>query len=297
MIKLPRTGFVLPAIVLLIALSISFLVPSATPVARAANGDGIPDNGGVSVPPSPVAEATPERKVEETVPEMPGWGKNREELFYRLTFLGVTAGYARFTIMGKTIVDGRQAWHLHVRGWTSQFLSVFYPVNNIMDYYLDVKTLAPIRIAVTKNEKNKFTDEVIMYDQDKGTITYWDKTLKKMEKKVEVVPNVHDPVTAVYYFRAKDAGVPERSRNVYAGRKLWQISSTNGGTETVPDESGQPVETTIIRPVIRRDGKLESKGDIKLWLTNDARRIPVKIYASIKIGTLVGKLIPPQEGG
>ncbi|HEY3490841.1 MAG TPA: DUF3108 domain-containing protein [Candidatus Deferrimicrobiaceae bacterium] len=227
----------------------------------------------------------------------PGWGKGHEELYYRLTFLGVTAGYARFSIMGKTIVDGRQVWHLHVRGWTSQFLSVFYPVNNIMDYYLDVKTLAPVRIDVTKNEKKKFTDEVVLYDQDKGQISYWDKTLTKMEKKVDVTPNVHDPVTAVYYFRAKDTGNPDRSRNVYAGRKMWQIASSRNGTETIPDEFGQPVETTIIRPIIRRDGKIESKGDIKMWLTNDERHIPIRIYASIKIGTLVGQLIPPQEGG
>lgn len=231
----------------------------------------------------------------------PGWGKGHEELSYRLTFLGVTAGYARFSIKGKTIIDGRQAWHLHVRGWTSQFLSVFYPVNNIMDYYLDVKTLAPIRIDTTKNEKKKFTDRVALYDQEKGEISYWDRSLKNLEKKVEVVPDVHDPVSAVYYFRAREVGNPERVRNMYAGRKMWQIASQTVGTETIPNEMGQPVDTIVVKPVIRRDGKLESKGDIKLWLTNDARRIPIRIYANIKFGTVVGQLIPPQappqEGG
>jgi hypothetical protein len=34
-----------------------------------------------------------------------------------------------------------------------------------------------------------------------------------------------------------------------------------------------------------------------MWLTNDARRIPIRIYANIKFGTVVGQLIPPQEGG
>ena len=58
----------------------------------------------------------------------------------------------------------------------------------------------------TKNEKKKFTDEIILYDQEKGLITYWDKSQKKVEKKVDVLPNVHDPVTAVYYFRARDTG-------------------------------------------------------------------------------------------
>jgi hypothetical protein len=270
------------------------------PIGPLGSGQASAENGQPAVVPPP-DNAAPhpvivDKPSDVSESEGPGWGKGREELYYRLTFLGVTAGYARFTIMGKTVIDGRQAWHLHVRGWTSQFLSVFYPVNNIMDYYLDVKTLAPIRIAVTKNEKKKFVDEILYYDQEKGLITYWDKTLKKVEKKVDVVPNVHDPVTAVYYFRAKDTGIPDRIRNVYAGRKMWQISSQSAGTETIPNEFGQPVDTIIIKPVIKRDGKLESKGDIKMWLTNDSRRIPIRIYADIKFGTLVGQLIPPQEG-
>ena len=84
---------------------------------------------------------------------------------------------------------------------------------------------------------------------------------------------------------------------MYAGRKMWQIASQTIGSETIPDETGHPVETTIIKPLISRDGKPENKGDIKLWMTNDARHVPVRIYAKIKFGTVVGQLIPPQEGG
>jgi hypothetical protein len=284
---------------LLAAFSLIAVLPAvpAVPPASAESGGAAtqppPDNGAET----PIPEAGNGKPADAVRAETPGWGKGHETLSYRLTFLGVTAGYARFTILGKTIVDGRHAWHLHVRGWTSQFLSVFYPVNNIMDYYLDVKTLVPIRIAVTKNERKKFTDEIILYDQEKGQITYWDRAMKNMEKRVDVVPEVHDPVTAVYYFRTRDAGNPDRSRNVYAGRKMWQIASRSIGTETIPDEFGRPVETTVIKPVIRRDGKLENKGDIKMWLTNDDRKVPLRIYADIKFGTVVGQLIPPQEGG
>lgn len=269
----------LGAILLLGVLAAAFHVPPFRLDAGAdnlANGAAARDNGPI---------------------DAPAWSRGREELFYRLTFLGVTAGYARFTIMGKTIVDGRPTYHLHVRGWTSAFLSVFYPVNNIMDYYLDVQTLEPVRIAVTKTEKKQFKDQVILYDQDKGVITYWDKGLTRMEKRVEVMPNVHDPVTAVYYFRTKDTGNPDRPRNMYAGRKMWQVASRSNGLETIPDEQGRPVETIVLRPVLKRDGKPESKGDIKMWLTNDERRVPIRIYADIKFGTVVGQLIPSQEGG
>jgi hypothetical protein len=287
-VKFPRRWF-LAALAASVLLAAGLLFPSGP----LANRQAAAENGGMPESGVPAGEGVRPRSQAEG----PGWGKGHEELCYRMTFLGVTAGYARFTILGKTIIDGRQAWHLHVRGWTSQFLSVFYPVNNIMDYYLDVKTLAPLRIDTTKNEKKKFKDGIALYDQEKGEITYWDRAMRNMEKKVEVVPDVHDPVSAVYYFRAREIGNPERVRNMYAGRKMWQIASETIGTETIPDETGQPVETIVIKPVIRRDGKLESKGDIKLWMTNDARRVPIRIYAKIKFGTVVGQLIPSQEGG
>jgi len=62
------------------------------------------------------------------------------------------------------------------------------------------------------------------------------------------------------------------------------------------------VDTIAVLPVIYRDGKPDPKGELKIWFSNDERRVPVRLYAKfrkIKDWTLVGELVPPaaKAGG
>jgi translation initiation factor IF-1 len=230
-------------------------------------------------------------------PNEPAWAVGKEELVYRVEFLGMTMGYARFTFKGKVAYNGKEVYHLNVRAWTSNFLSVIYPINDTIDYYLDVKTLAPLRQEYTSEVKRK--DDIAFYDQEKGKIVYRYKRNGEIRKRVDVPPEVHDPVSAAFYFRTRDLGASDRPRQVYAGRKLWQISTRTLGLERIDTPGGQ-VDTVVIQPIITRDGNPENKGDMKMWMTNDARHVPVKIYAKfrkIRMWTLTADLVPPQEGG
>jgi hypothetical protein len=201
-------------------------------------------------------------------------------------------GYARFRYDGKVSIAGKTAYHLNVRAWTSGILSYIYPINDTIDYYLDAETLAPIRQEFTHPEREK--DDVALYDQETGRITYRYRQSGKIRKQVITIPSVHDPVSVAYYFRWKDLGVENRPRNVYGGRKVYQISSRVLGYERIRTERGE-VDTIAILPLIRRDGKPDNKGDLKIWFSSDERRVPVRLYAKfhkIKDWTLVGELMP-----
>jgi len=209
-------------------------------------------------------------------------------------------GYARFRYDGKVSIDGKPAYHLNVRAWTSGILSFIYPINETIDYYLDTETIAPIRQEFTQRGKGK-EDDVALYNQETGKITYRYRQTGKIRKQVDTIPSVYDPVSVAYYFRWRDLGLENSPRNVYAGRKLYQISSRLLGNERIHTEHGD-VDTIAVLPVIRRDGKPDDKGDLKIWFSSDERRVPVRLYAKfhkIKDWTLVGVLIPPagKTGG
>ncbi len=223
---------------------------------------------------------------------LPGWAKSPEELVYRVDFIGITMGFALFRYNGKVSIAGKPAYHLNVRAWTSGILSYIFPINETIDYYLDAETLAPIRQEFTQRDREK--DDVALYDQETGKITYRYRQSGKIRKQVDTVPSVYDPVSVAYYFRWRDLGVENRPRNVYAGRKLYQISSRVLGNERIRTEHGE-VDTIAVLPLIRRNGKPDDKGDLKIWFSSDERRVPVRLYAKfrkIKDWTLVGELMP-----
>jgi hypothetical protein len=208
-------------------------------------------------------------------------------------------GYARFRYRGKVSIAGKPAYHLNVRAWTSGILSFIFPINETIDYYLDAETIAPIRQEYTQREKEK--DDVVLYDQETGRITYRYRQSGKIRKQVDTTPSVYDPVSVAYYFRWRDLGAENRPRNVYGGRKLYQISSRVLGKERIRTDHGE-VDTIAVLPLISRDGKPDDKGQLKVWFSDDGMRVPVRLYAKfrkIKEWTLVGELMPPaaKAGG
>jgi hypothetical protein len=222
---------------------------------------------------------------------LPEWAKSPEELVYRVDFVGITMGYARFRYQGKVLLAGKPAYHLNVRAWTSGVLSFIYPINETIDYYLDAETLAPIRQEFTQRAKGK--DDVALYNQETGRITYRYRQSGAIRKQVDTLPSIYDPVSVAYYFRWRDLGVENRPRNVYGGRKVYQISSRVLGNERIRTEHGE-VDTIAVVPLIRRNGKPDDKGDLKIWFSSDERRVPVRLYAKfrkIKDWTLVGELM------
>jgi hypothetical protein len=262
-----------------------------TPPGGASGADGTPSARRTKPGSTPRPDATPAPKIARRA-FSPEWAKSPEELVYRVDFIGITMGYARFRYQGKVSIAGKPAYHLNVRAWTSGVLSFIFPINETIDYYLDEETLAPIRQEFTQRDKEK--DDVALYNQETGRITYRYRQSGKIRKEVDTIPSVYDPVSVAYYFRWRDLGVEDRPRNVYGGRKVYQISSRILGKERIRTEHGE-VDTIAVLPLIRRDGKPDNKGDLKIWFSSDERRVPVRLYAKfrkIKEWTLVGELMP-----
>ena len=261
--------------------------------------------GPPSLPPSPPPPTAADRgsiviarlPEERAFPQNgPSWARGREELAYKVEFLGLTMGYARFSFLGKVLLSGKEAYHIRVRAWTTGLLSLMFSFDDTIDYYLDVHTMAPLRQEFTRSRKE---DDVATFDQKNGTIVYRYKKNGKLRKKVDVVPNVHDPVSVAYYYRSRDPEGVEEGQTMYAGRKLYEVSARPVGFERIRTDRGE-FETIVIQPVLRREGKVEEEKKMRMWMTRDERHVPVRLYAKfkkIRTWTLVGELLPDRQGG
>ena len=136
-------------------------------------------------------------------------------------------GYARFRYDGKVSIAGKAAYHLNVRAWTSGSLSFVYRSTIRIDYTRrgDAR---PDRAGVHARGEGEGRRGPL--NQETGRITYRYRQSGKIRKQVDTVPSVYDPVSVAYYFRWRDLGVENRPRNMYGGRKLYQISSRVLGT-------------------------------------------------------------------
>jgi hypothetical protein len=70
--------------------------------------------------------------------------------------------------------------------------------------------------------------------------------------------------------------------------------------ETLELPGGEKVDCLVVQPVVGDQGIFAPRADARLWLTNDARRIPVQIRSKLPFGTITLRLtdmkLPDHQG-
>ena len=73
--------------------------------------------------------------------------------------------------------------------------------------------------------------------------------------------------------------------SAYEGKKIINYNLQMTGIETINSPLGE-FKCKIIKPF--RDGKnlLKNSGDMRIWISDDRQRLPVKIQIKMKVGTM-----------
>jgi hypothetical protein len=78
--------------------------------------------------------------------------------------------------------------------------------------------------------------------------------------------------------------------NVYHDKKNRQVEVRVENIETLEGTWGK-VETAQVLVIMPFKGLFINKGNIRVWFTTDARRIPVRMKAKVIIGAIVADLV------
>ncbi len=78
---------------------------------------------------------------------------------------------------------------------------------------------------------------------------------------------------------------------VFDSRKRYEIEvNIADEKETVKAPWGENVSCIIVKPKLKSEGIFTNKGEMTLWMSDDARHIPIKMIAKIKFGRIIAHL-------
>ncbi|MCK4546888.1 MAG: DUF3108 domain-containing protein [Candidatus Eisenbacteria sp.] len=216
-----------------------------------------------------------------------------ETLTYALKWGPVRAGTAVMAVRDTVRVDGRACFHVVSEAWSNAFFSVFYPVEDRVETWIDVERLVPLRHEKHLSEGTYHQDETIVFDHGRGMAQYSDGEW------VEFRPGVQDILSALYFVRSlkfsqKGPILIENQTN----RKNYTLEVRVLQEEWVTTPSGR-YHCTVIEPFLKATGLFRQEGRLWIWLTNDEHRIPVKMKSKIKVGSITALLesVSWREGG
>jgi hypothetical protein len=133
-------------------------------------------------------------------------------------------------------------------------------------------------------------DKEIIFDHDNGKARYIDH-LNGEKVELEIGKNTYDPYSSFYYLRTLPLQVGKSVFvSILDSKQLWNVEIQVLKKEKLDTILGE-VNTILIKPLIKSEGIFQRKGEIYIWLTDDARRIPVKMKTKVTISSVTAALV------
>jgi len=207
-----------------------------------------------------------------------------EVLTYAVKWGPVRAGTARMAVEGIVDVDSRPCYHIVSEVRSNALFSLFYPVEDRVETWIDVERLVPLRHEKHLREGTCRQDEIMVFDHDAGRARYADGEWVTFE------PGVQDILSALYYVRClkfpqKGPIFVENQTN----KKNYRLEVRAVREETVSTPVGDYV-CTVIEPILKTTGLFKQEGRLWIWLAHDAGRLPVRMRSKIKVGAITAIL-------
>ena len=212
-----------------------------------------------------------------------------ERLTYEVSWLAVKAGTATLEVRETAPARDKPQLLLVNTAKSGRFVSTFFPVDNRAESFVDAGNLAPQHLIFHRREGKKRNEYDLTFLHSEGKVS----GTKDGELYVgDIPPETHDALSCLYYFRALPSFQPGASTviNVHHDKKNYRLETRIEGIERLEGPWGS-VETVRVLVIVPFQGIFLNEGNLRVWITNDARRLPVMMKAKVVIGSIVAKLV------
>ena len=219
--------------------------------------------------------------------------KSGEYFKFQVSYGFINAGIATLELKDATH-NGKTVFHAKGLGTTTGVSKMFFKVHDDYQSYFDKSTGQPYRFIRKINEGG--------YNRNQeGFINYSNNTvlLKDHKNKTEQTLNVHskiqDVISSFYYLRNH-----EKLDNMKVGEtiqidmffddEIFKFKLKFMGYEKIKTKFGT-INTMKFRPYVQSGRVFNEQESLTMWVSNDKNRIPLKIQASLLVGSLKAELI------
>lgn len=165
-----------------------------------------------------------------------------------------------------------------------------YRVRGKARSWLDAATLRPGRYADEMVDREGRGTSAASFGRGPAVRIDWTVGERRGVNAFVRQPDVLDALSVVYYLRAAELRTGDPlCFDLVAGRKAWRVSGTVGATERVQTRAGTFTAVRVDGRAARTDKPRETTR-LQLWVSADARRLPVQATLVTDAGTVRARL-------
>lgn len=225
-----------------------------------------------------------------------------EKIVHSVSYFSAQAATMTFEVKPFVEVNKKKAYNFTIGMKTSSLFSKFYSVDNTVESYLDYETLLPLVHKYNARESGKLVQSHSFFDNEKLKAQFWEKkyTEKNGEESRElswdILPYSQNAFSGIFYMRVfKWRLGKEYAFRVADDEKNFLFKGTAVSKEKLSTDAGEFDAVKIKVSVVSR-GALTQSGNMFVWLSDDDRKIILRLEAEIKIGKLVSEITSYTSG-
>ncbi|HSF29602.1 MAG TPA: DUF3108 domain-containing protein [Candidatus Tectomicrobia bacterium] len=212
-----------------------------------------------------------------------------EELVFELRWMGLLAGNASLAVSSQVVRNGHEVYRIRSLAESSPFFSLFYYVRDMGETFVDARELYPWHFQLDQREGSRVIQRTVAFDQRRGIAIYTKN--QESPQEVQVPVGVHDSLSSFYRLRTLPLRVGHSMHlKTFSNGKTYDVEVQILRREKVEAYWGA-VEALVVRPLMRFQEILRQKGEVLIWVTDDDRRLPVRMTTAIKVGSIEATLI------
>ncbi len=214
-----------------------------------------------------------------------------EALTYKVRWENITAGKVKFLVQPFTTIDGKKAWHFDLRVKSNRYIDMFFKIRDKMEGFVDEPFTRSLFYQKTQSGKEKKQIKVV-FDWEHQSATYSNFGGKR--DPIKIPEYTFDPISSFYMMRTLDFNKKQTlSFPITDGKKQFLQKASIKERQTLELSSGK-VDTFLIIPEVNNFSGVFKKSKnptIRLWVTADEKKIPVRIKVKVFLGSVIFDLV------
>ena len=217
--------------------------------------------------------------------------KGGEWLRYKMSYSGfLRAGTAILQVEEKEY-NGKKVFHTKGTGWTSGPVKWFFEVDDTYESYFDKDTIKPY-LFKRKIDEGGYKKHRITSFNYASNQAYTQDFTKQKDTSVSF-KNVQDMMSSFYFLRNISTLNLEKGDEIeldmFLDSQVYPFKLLFLGREVLRTKFGK-VKSLVFRPLVQSGRIFKAQESVTIWITDDANKIPIKMMASLSVGSLRAEL-------
>ncbi|QRQ99408.1 DUF3108 domain-containing protein [Dyadobacter sandarakinus] len=210
-----------------------------------------------------------------------------EKVEYRVHYGFINAAEAKVEI-GRSIstINSRPCFKVNVSGRTVGAFDLISRVRDTWRSYIDTSAIIPLMFEREIQENKYRKDEKVMFNHTKDQAI---STVKNETKTYNVPNNIHDIISGYFYLRTMNFERIQEGEVIeiptFFDGDVYKLRFKYAGRDVIKTKYGK---TRVLRlnPLIPDNKFFKGDEPMRLWVSDDTNKIPLKAKVELVIGSL-----------